>query len=58
MLRVGNQTREPVLRIGRDEFGGSSSDETVQRLIEEHWRTAAVAAVRRYRESDPQGWST
>jgi hypothetical protein len=26
-------------------------------LIDEHWQAAAVAAVHRYRESDPQGWS-
>jgi hypothetical protein len=57
MLRVSDETRERVLRIGRDEFGGASADETVRRLIDEHWRATAVAAVHRYRESDPQGWS-
>lgn len=57
MLRVSDETRECVLRIGREEFGGASADETVRRLIDEHWRATAVAAVRRYRESDPQGWS-
>ncbi len=51
------QTPERVLRIGREEFGGASADETVRRLIDEHWRAAAVAAVQRYREADPQGWS-
>jgi hypothetical protein len=57
MLRVSDETRERVQRIGREEFGGASADETVRRLIDEHWRAAAVAAVHRYRESDPQGWS-
>jgi hypothetical protein len=57
MLRVSEETRERVLRIGREEFGGASADETVRRLIDEHWQAAAIAAVRRYRESDPQGWS-
>ncbi len=57
MLRVSDQTRERVLRIGREEFGGCSADETLQRLIDEHWRAAAITAVRRYRESDPQGWA-
>lgn len=45
------------MRIGREEFGGASADETIRRLIDEHWEATAVAAVRRYRESDPQGWS-
>jgi hypothetical protein len=54
---VSDETRERVLRIGREEFGGASADETVRRLIEEHWRASAVAAMRRYRDSDPQGWS-
>lgn len=57
MLRVSDETREHVLRIAREEFGGVSADEAVRRLIDEHWQASAVAAVRRYRESDPQGWS-
>lgn len=57
MLRVSDETRERVLRIGREEFGGASADETVRRLVDEHWRASAIAAVRRYRDSDPQGWS-
>jgi len=57
MLRVSDETRERVLRIGREEFGGASADETVRRLIDEHWQAKAVAAVRCYRETDPQGWA-
>jgi hypothetical protein len=57
MLRVSNETKERVLRIGREEFGGASADETIRRLVDEHWRATAVAAVRRYRETDPQGWA-
>lgn len=56
MLRVSDETRERVLRIGQEEFGGVSADETVRRLIDEHWRSAAIAAVRRYHDSDPRGW--
>jgi hypothetical protein len=57
MLRVSDETRERVLQIGRDEFGGASADETVRRLVDEHWQATAIAAVHRYRESDPQGWT-
>ncbi|MGH7745149.1 MAG: hypothetical protein ACREQ5_10165 [Candidatus Dormibacteria bacterium] len=57
MLRVSDETRERVLRIGRDEFGGASAEETVRRLVDEHWQATAIAAVHRYRESDPQGWA-
>jgi hypothetical protein len=57
MLRVSDETRERILRIGREEFGGASADVTVRRLIDEHWQARAVAAVRRYRETDPQGWA-
>jgi hypothetical protein len=57
MLRVSDETRAQVLRIGSEEFGGASADETVRRLIDEHWQAAAVAAVHRYRETDPQGWA-
>ena len=57
MLRVSDETRERVLQIGREEFGGASADETVRRLVDEHWQAAAVAAVERYSERDPQGWT-
>lgn len=57
MLRVSDETRDRILRIGREEFGGASAEETVRRLIDEHWRAKAVAAVQRYRETDPEGWS-
>jgi hypothetical protein len=42
--------------IGREEFGGGSADEPIRRPLDEHRRAAAVAAVKRYRESDPHGW--
>ncbi len=57
MLRVSDETRERVLRIAREEFEGASADETIRRLIDEHWRASAVAAVDRYRLTDPQGWA-
>lgn len=57
MLRVSDETRERVLRLARDEFGGASADETIRRLIDEHWRAAAVSAVDQYRAGDPQGWA-
>lgn len=57
MLRVSDETRERVLRIGREEFGGVSADETIRRLIDEHWQAAAIAAVERSYEQDPEGWS-
>ncbi|MFZ0217614.1 MAG: hypothetical protein WAM30_16920 [Candidatus Dormiibacterota bacterium] len=57
MLRVSDETRRRVLRIGHEEFGGASAEETVRRLIDEHCQAAALAAVHCYRESDPEGWS-
>jgi hypothetical protein len=57
MLRVSDQTRERVLQIGREDFGGVSADETIRRLIDEHWQNKAIAAMRPYREEDPQGWA-
>jgi hypothetical protein len=56
MLRVTEKTREQILRIGREDFGGVSADETIRRLIDEHWQAKALAAVRRYREENQQGW--
>ena len=57
MLRVSDETRDQILRLGREEFGGASADETIRRLIDEHWQARAIEAVRRYQETDPRGWA-
>lgn len=57
MLRVSEETRRRVQQLGNEEFGGATADETIRRLLDEHWESAAVAAVRRYRAIDPQGWA-
>jgi hypothetical protein len=57
MLRVSDETRQRVQRLAREEFGGASADETVRRLLDEHWRAAALAAVERYRTDNPRGWA-
>jgi hypothetical protein len=57
MLRVSDETREKVLQLGREDFGGASADETIRRLIDEHWRAKAIAAVSGYRDRDPDGWA-
>ena len=56
MLRVSDETREQVLRLGREEFGGASAEETVRRLLDEHWQRSALTAVRLYQMNDPEGW--
>lgn len=57
MLRVSDETRERVQRLGREKFGGASADETVRRLLDQHWEAAAVAAVDESRKDDPEGWA-
>lgn len=57
MLRVSEETRERVQRLGREEFGGASADAVVRRLLDEHWETAARTAVERYRTDNPEGWA-
>jgi hypothetical protein len=57
MLRVSEETRKQVQRLAREEFGGVSADETIRRLLDEHWEVAALAAVERYRTDNPQGWT-
>lgn len=57
MLRVSDETREQVQRLAREEFGGASADETIRRLLDEHWEAAALAAVEQYRTDNPQGWT-
>ncbi|MDA8392647.1 MAG: hypothetical protein M0Z87_07570 [Actinomycetota bacterium] len=54
---MSEETRQRVQRLAREEFGGASADETIRRLLDEHWEAAALMAVERYRAEDPQGWN-
>jgi len=57
MMRVSSETRERVLRVAAEDFGGASADETVRRLLDEHWQHKAVTAMDRFRAEDPDGWA-
>jgi hypothetical protein len=56
MLRVSGETKDAVLRVAQEDFGGASADETVQKLLGEHFQAKTIAAVERYRDEDPEGW--
>lgn len=45
------------MRVAADDFGGATAEETLNRLLDEHWEAQAVAAMDRFRTGDPQGWS-
>ncbi|WP_322780111.1 hypothetical protein [Frankia sp. Cas4] len=46
-----------MLRVAAEDFGGTSADETVRRLLDEHWQLKAVATMDRFRAQDPEGWA-
>lgn len=57
MMRVSQETRDRVLRVAREDYGNASADETVRRLLDEHWQAKAIAAMDHFRAEDPEGWA-
>ena len=57
MLRVSEETRDLLLKLSREEFDGASADETVRRLLDEHWEATQIAIMDAYRANDPDGWT-
>lgn len=57
MMRVSPETRARVLQVAAEDFDGASADETVRRLLDEHWQAKAIAAMDRFRAEDPEGWA-
>lgn len=57
MMRVSPETREQVLRVAAEDFGGASADEAIRRLLAEHWQAKAIASMDRFRAEDPNGWT-
>jgi len=56
MLRVSERTRDRVMQVAAADFGGATAEETLNRLLDEHWEAQAIAAMDRFRASDPEGW--
>jgi hypothetical protein len=56
-MRVSTRTRDTIMAIAREDYGGVTVDEALRRLAREHWQRRAIAAVARYRDDDPAGWS-
>jgi hypothetical protein len=56
MIRVDESTRDDLTRVASEDLGGASADETIRRLLAEHWQTKAIAAMDAYRATDPEGW--
>jgi hypothetical protein len=57
MLRVSEQTRDRVMQVAARDFAGATVEDTLNRLLDEHWEAQAIAAMDHFRASDPEGWS-
>ncbi|WP_188316630.1 hypothetical protein [Solihabitans fulvus] len=57
MLRVSERTRDRVLEVAAEDFSGATAEETLNRLLDEHWEAKAIAAMDLFRSTDPAGWS-
>lgn len=57
MLRVSERTRDRVMQVAAEDFGGATAEETLIRLLDEHWEAQAIAAMDHFRATDPDGWS-
>jgi ABC-type taurine transport system substrate-binding protein len=57
MMRVEPATRDRVMQVAKEDFGGVTADETLQKLLDEHWERKCVEAVERYAEDDPDGYA-
>nr|GID85182.1 hypothetical protein Ade03nite_41060 [Actinoplanes derwentensis] len=54
MVRLSERTHARVMQLSTEEFPGTTADEVIQRLLDEHWQVAAIAAAARYREEHPE----
>lgn len=56
-MKITTHTRDRVMRIAAEDYGGATADETLQRLVDEHWERRALAAVDAYQRDDPDGYA-
>lgn len=58
MIRAELSTRDQLMRVAAEDFGGVTADEALQRLLEEHRQHKMVAVMNAFRETDPAGWQS
>ena len=54
MVRMEPATRDELMKVAADDFGGISANDTVKRLLDEHRKAMMIAAVRAYELEHPQ----
>ena len=56
MIRAELSTRDQLMKVAAEDFGGVSADEALQRLLAEHRQHKMIAVMNAFREDDPDGW--
>lgn len=56
-VRLSERTRDRLMQVASQDFGGLSADQALQRLLDEHWERRAVQAMDRLRAEDPDGYA-
>jgi hypothetical protein len=56
MIRVSKRTRDVIGVIAREDYGGVTLDEALERLVREHWQQRAIGAMDQYRDENPAAW--
>lgn len=56
-IRVSTETRDRLNGVAAVDFAGVSSEEAIQKLLDEHWMVKCIAAADRYRAEDPEGFA-
>jgi hypothetical protein len=56
MIRVSKRTRDVIGVIAREDYGGVTLDEALERLAREHWQQRAIGAMDQYRSENPAAW--
>lgn len=57
MMRVSPEVRALVMQVAAKDYNGATADETLRRLVDEHWERAALAGVDAYQREDPSGYA-
>ena len=57
MMRISDETRDRVMKLAAEDFGGVSADEAVVRLLDLYWQSKCIAAVDEFYAHNPEGWA-
>lgn len=55
-IKLSTKTRDRLLEVAKQDFGGASMEKVMDALMDEHWKATCIAQSDAWRRDHPEEW--